>query len=184
MSPDRRKHVRRDVNYRCWIGGTGVAQLIKARVRNISAGGAKVVCPVQNEIPDTVDLYMTQDGRDSPPLQGGLALGRRHGAYVCDPTRPAVPPQDAGDISTLDWDLERVWMRDNSEDVAPANVRGRSRIISMASASSTRPCPRALRRRWEASSRCCASNAAGGRARSRTRAYRNSMRSSPLMILP
>ena len=63
MSPDRRKHVRRDVNYRCWIGGTGVAQLIKARVRNISAGGAKVVCPVQNEIPDTVDLYMTQDGK-------------------------------------------------------------------------------------------------------------------------
>jgi hypothetical protein len=61
--PNRRKYVRRDVDYACWIGAGDASTLVQASVQNISEGGAKVVCRAQVEIPETVDLYMTQDGR-------------------------------------------------------------------------------------------------------------------------
>jgi PilZ domain len=61
MSIDRRKHVRHDVNYSCWFSSADASQLIEARVRNISEGGMKVVCPAHDEVPDTIDLYMTRD---------------------------------------------------------------------------------------------------------------------------
>src|SRR5687767_9242870 len=61
MSQDRRKHVRHEVNYSCWVNAADASKLIEARVRNISEGGMKVVCPSHDEVPDTVDLYMTQD---------------------------------------------------------------------------------------------------------------------------
>ena len=63
MSKERREHVRRDVNFPCWLGEANTSQLIEGRVRNISAGGAKVVCYPHTEVPDTVDFYMTQDGK-------------------------------------------------------------------------------------------------------------------------
>src|SRR5262245_45972391 len=62
MAQDRRKHVRHQVSYSCWLGATGTAQL-EGRVRNISEGGVKVVCRAQGDVPDTVDLYMTKDGK-------------------------------------------------------------------------------------------------------------------------
>ena len=61
MSKDRRKYVRHDVHYSCWLGTTDTPQLIEARVRNISEGGMKVICRSHDEVPDTIDLYMTRD---------------------------------------------------------------------------------------------------------------------------
>jgi hypothetical protein len=60
--PNRRKHVRREVNYACWIGAGDPPSLIRGKVRNISEGGAKVVCRTKIEFPETIDLYMTKDG--------------------------------------------------------------------------------------------------------------------------
>jgi hypothetical protein len=39
------------------------AQLVEGQVRNISEGGAKVTCRAHDEIADTVDMYMTKDGK-------------------------------------------------------------------------------------------------------------------------
>ncbi len=61
--PNRRKYARREVDYECWIAAGDHSNLIQANVRNISEGGAKVVCRAQAELPETIDLYMTQDGR-------------------------------------------------------------------------------------------------------------------------
>jgi hypothetical protein len=61
MSIDRRKHVRHEVNYSCWLGAANAPDLIQAHVRNISKGGMKVICPSHDEVPDTIDLYMTRD---------------------------------------------------------------------------------------------------------------------------
>ncbi len=63
MGHNRRKHVRRDVDYMCWIGAGETSPLVEGSVRNISEGGAKVVCRAQIDVPETIDLYMTQDGR-------------------------------------------------------------------------------------------------------------------------
>lgn len=57
---NRRKHVRHEVDYSCWLG-TSAEQFIKGQVRNISEGGAKIVCRAPADVPDTFDLYMTQD---------------------------------------------------------------------------------------------------------------------------
>ncbi|HYI87068.1 MAG TPA: PilZ domain-containing protein [Burkholderiales bacterium] len=62
MSRDRRKYVRHEVDYSCWLRPANAAQLMKAHVRNISEGGAKVACP-PDAIPDTVEMLMTQDGK-------------------------------------------------------------------------------------------------------------------------
>ena len=58
---NRRKHVRHEVDYVCWLGGAG--QLIEGQVRNISEGGAKIVCRAPADVPDTFNLFMTQDGK-------------------------------------------------------------------------------------------------------------------------
>jgi PilZ domain len=63
MSKDRRKHTRHDVDYSCWIAAANAAELTQGHVRNISEGGAKVECRANTEIPDTIDLYMTLDGK-------------------------------------------------------------------------------------------------------------------------
>ena len=63
MPENRRKYVRREVDYACWIGAGDPSQLIEGSVRNISDGGAMVVCRTGAEIPETIDLYITQDGR-------------------------------------------------------------------------------------------------------------------------
>lgn len=62
MFEDRRKHVRRYVDYHCWLAAAGASPSVKGQVRNISKGGAKVVCP-HSDVPDIVDLHMTQDGK-------------------------------------------------------------------------------------------------------------------------
>ena len=61
MSKDRRKHIRHEVNYSCWLSSADASRLIEARVRNISEGGLKVVCRSQDEVPDNIDLFMTRD---------------------------------------------------------------------------------------------------------------------------
>ncbi len=63
MTQNRRKYPRRDVDCICWIGAGDAPQLVEGNVRNISEGGAKVVCHAQIDLPETVDLYMTRDGR-------------------------------------------------------------------------------------------------------------------------
>jgi hypothetical protein len=60
---NRRKHVRHEVDYVCWLGGAGAEQLIEGQVRNISEGGAKIVCRAPADVPDTFNLFMTQDGK-------------------------------------------------------------------------------------------------------------------------
>ena len=63
MTENRRKHPRREVNLLCWLGAANEPPVIRARVRNISEGGAKVIYPPNTEVPDTIDLYMTADGK-------------------------------------------------------------------------------------------------------------------------
>src|SRR4051812_14925107 len=63
MSHERRREVREPANYSCWLSTESTSRLIQGRVSNISAGGAMVVCPAQAEIPDSLELYMTPDGK-------------------------------------------------------------------------------------------------------------------------
>lgn len=60
---NRRKHVRHEVNYSCWLGTAAASPLVMGRVRNISEGGAKVTCRAPADVPDTFDLFMTPDGK-------------------------------------------------------------------------------------------------------------------------
>lgn len=63
MPEERRRFVRREVAYACWIGAGDPSELIEGNVRNIADGGAMVVFSTPAKIPGTVDLYMTPDGR-------------------------------------------------------------------------------------------------------------------------
>jgi hypothetical protein len=58
-----RKDVRQAVNITCWLRNDTASKFIEARIRNISAGGVQVIVSSPNEISDTVDLYMTRDGK-------------------------------------------------------------------------------------------------------------------------
>ena len=63
MSQERRQDSRETVDHPCWLRTQAAGRLIRAQVSNISAGGAKVIHPGQAEIPDSLDLYMTFDGK-------------------------------------------------------------------------------------------------------------------------
>lgn len=62
MSKDRRRHTRHDVNYACWVAPADGTDLFEGKVINISEGGAKVACSSHPDA-DTIDLYMTRDGK-------------------------------------------------------------------------------------------------------------------------
>jgi hypothetical protein len=63
MVRERRQHIRRDVNYPCWLSEGKMPELIEARISNISDGGAKVICeaPEKAKKEHIVDLYLTRD---------------------------------------------------------------------------------------------------------------------------
>ena len=63
MLHERRRYPRRGVDYPCWFSIDSNTSLIQGRVRDVSQGGARVACMMHPQLPATVDLYMTEDGR-------------------------------------------------------------------------------------------------------------------------
>jgi hypothetical protein len=51
------------VDYPCWFSIDRTTSLIQGRVRDVSQGGARVACDMHPQLPATVELYMTEDGR-------------------------------------------------------------------------------------------------------------------------
>jgi hypothetical protein len=63
MSHNKRKQARQAVNIACWLRNVDASEFIEAYIRDISLGGVRVVFRPTESISDTVDLYMTRDGK-------------------------------------------------------------------------------------------------------------------------
>ena len=62
-SAERRKHPREDVDHPCWLRTDSSSHLAPARISNFSKGGARVSYVSHIQIPDKLDLLMTEDGK-------------------------------------------------------------------------------------------------------------------------
>jgi hypothetical protein len=62
-STERRKHPREDVDHPCWLRTDSSSHLAPARISNFSKGGARISYVSHIQIPDKLDLLMTEDGK-------------------------------------------------------------------------------------------------------------------------
>jgi hypothetical protein len=91
VSQERRRHPRRGVDYPCWFSIDSNTSFIVGRVRDVSQGGARVACATHTQLPATVDLYMTENGKVGRRCKVVWNSQDEFGLMFLGPTAPLPP---------------------------------------------------------------------------------------------
>jgi PilZ domain len=61
--PEKRNAERQFLRRQCWIEAKVGAELIECLIRNVSEFGAKLICELPGDVPDSFVLNLTIDGK-------------------------------------------------------------------------------------------------------------------------